>query len=180
MSDSMATEDELDSDTTTGAVRTTADANRSLRWGAALLGLSGVGFLVNGLAMLYRVFFTDGFEAGVGTLGGVTRSELAATNHELAHYINHLHVNVAGLMVAAGIAMVALAWFGVRRGQQWALGTTVAIPVVFLVHSLPVHQTAGFSFNAVTHLGPGAVWLPLLFAGAVLAAQGLQPLNESP
>ena len=102
MSGTMATETELDSDTATEA-GPAADANRSLRWGAALLGLSGVGFVVNGLAVLYRVFFTDGFEAGVGALGGVTRPELAATNHELLHYINHLHVNVAGLLVAGGV-----------------------------------------------------------------------------
>lgn len=154
-----------------------ADASRSLRWGAYLIGVSGIGFVVNGLAMLYRVFFTTEFEAGVETLGGVTRPELASTNHEVLHYINHLHVNVAGLMVAAGIAMIALAWYGIRRGQWWAWATAVALPIVFLAHSLPIHQTAGFSFDAVLHLGPGVIWLPALIAGTVLAYQGLHSLD---
>lgn len=155
---------------TTGSV----GADRRLRWGTYLLALSSLGFVANGLAMLYRVFFTPGFEAGVETLGGVTYAELAASNHELAHYVAHLHVNVAGLMVAAGVAMAALSWFGVRRGQRWALATTVAIPVVFLTHSLPVHGTAGFTYDALLHLGPGLVWLPALLVGGVLAALGLR------
>lgn len=156
-----------------------ADENRSLRWGAYLLALSGIGFVANGVAMLYRVFFSAGFEAGVDTLGGVTRAELATTNHELLHYVDHLHVNVAGLMVAAGIAVVALAWFGVRRGQRWALATAVAVPVVFLAHSLPIHQTAAFPFDALLHLGPGAAWLPALVVGGVLAHRGLRATDRA-
>lgn len=156
-----------------------ADASRSLRWGSYLLALSGIGFVANGIAMLYRVFFTVGFEAGVETLGGITRAELATTNHELLHYVNHLHVNVAGLLIAAGIAVIALAWYGVRRGERWALATTIAIPVVFLVHSLPVHQTAAFSFDAVQHLGPGLVWLPALILGGGLAYRGLRSMDRS-
>lgn len=147
--------------------------NRKLRWGTYLIGLSGIGFIANGFAMLYRVFFSAGFEAGVPTLGGVTPADLAATNHELYHYVNHLHVNVAGLMLAAGIAMIAIAWYGIRRGHHWALGTAVAIPVVFLAHSLPVHGTAQFSFDALVHLGPGIVWLPALIFGSILAYVGL-------
>lgn len=151
-----------------------ADDSRALRWGSYLIALSGIGFVGNGIAMLYRVFFSAGFEAGVGALGGVTRAELAATNHEVLHYINHLHVNVAGLLVAVGLGLVALAWFGVRRGHRWAWATAIALPAVFLAHSLPVHQTAEFSFDALVHLGPGVVWLPTLIVGAVLAYQGLR------
>lgn len=153
-------------------------ASRSLRWGAYLLALSGVGLIANGAAMLYRVVFEPGFESGVETLGGVTRSELATTHHEVVHYIDHLHVNVAGLMVAVGIAVIALAWFGVRRGQRWAWATAVALPAVFLVHSLPIHQTAGFTFDALAHLGPGILWLPALLVGAVLADRGLRSIDE--
>lgn len=173
MSEATPTDVEPSTDPT-GSAHRPAGAARSLRWGAYLLAVSGIGFVANALAMLYRVFFDPGFEAGVHTLGGATRAELAATNHEAVHYIDHLHVNVAGLMGAAGIAMVALAWYGVRRGQRWAWATAVAIPVVFLAHSLPVHRTAGFSFDALAHLGPGLLWLPALLAGAVLAYHGLR------
>lgn len=156
----------------------TARANRSLRWGAYLLVASGVGFVLNGAAMLYRALFSAGFEAGVDALGGLTRAELeVAANHEVVHYIDHLHVNVAGLLVAVGVAVAALAWFGVRSGQRWALWTTVALPVVFLAHSLPIHQTAAFSFDALFHLGPGLLWLPALVVGAVLAGRGLREIE---
>jgi|GEM_PF-1075701 len=155
-----------------------ADESRSLRWGSYLLALSGIGFLVNGIAMVYRVFFSPGFEAGVETLGGVTRAELASTNHELLHYVDHLQINIAGLMLAAGIAVIALSWFGVRRGERWALFTAISIPVVFLAHSLPIHQTAAFSFDAIQHLGPGVVWLPALIIGGGLAYHGLRSVDH--
>ena len=179
MSEATTTEGESRSETLADPTRLPADVSRSLRWGSYLIAVAGIGFIVNALAILYRVFFDPGFEAGVHALGGVTRSELAATNHEVVHYIDHLHVNVAGLMAAAGIAMIALAWYGVRRGQRWALATVIAIPVVFLAHSLPVHQTADFSFDAVAHLGPGLVWLPALLVGAGLAYHGLQSVDHS-
>lgn len=172
-------DDETSTEATIESVRLAAGSDRSLRLGAYLVALSGVGFVVNGLAMLYRALVSPGFEAGVGTLGGVTAAELAATNHEVFHYITHLHVNVAGLMVAAGVGVIALAWFGIRRGRRWAWATAVAVPVLFLVHSLPVHRTAGFSFDAVAHLGPGLVWLPALIVGAVVAAHGLRTVEGS-
>lgn len=148
--------------------------SRNVRWGAYLIALSGIGFVANGVAMLYRVFFSAGFEAGVHALGGVTKAELASTNPELLHYVDHLHVNVAGLMVAAGVGVIALAWFGIRRGRRWALATSIAVPVVFLAHSLPIHQTAHFSFDALVHLGPGLLWLPALIVGAILSFVGLR------
>lgn len=177
MSDPTTTDGERTNEAMLDSTSLPADSNHSLRWGAYLIGFTGGGLVVNGIAMLYRVFFTTGFEAGVETLGGVTRTELASTNHEIVHYINHLHVNVAGLMVATGIATIALAWYGIRRGQRWAWATAIALPIVFLAHSLPIHQTAGFSFDALLHLGPGAIWLPALIAGGVLAYQGLDSLD---
>lgn len=150
-----------------------AAADRNLRWGAYLIALSGVGLVANALAILYRALYSAGFEAGVGALDGVTKAELAASSPELAHYVDHLHVNVAGLMAALGVGVIALSWFGVRRGQRWALATAVSLPVIFVAHSLPVHRVAGFSFDPVLHLGPGAVWLPALILGAALATPGV-------
>ena len=179
MSEATTTESESRSEALADSTYGPADASRSLRWGAYLIAVSGVGFIVNALAMLYRVLFDPSFEAGVSTLGSVARADLAGTNPEVVHYIDHLHVNVAGLMAAGGIAMIALAWYGVRRGQRWAWAAAIALPVVFLGHSLPVHQTAGFSFDAVAHLGPGLVWLPALLVGAGLAYHGLRTVDQS-
>ncbi len=177
MSDTTTADIEASTEASNDSARHQASAEPGLSWGVYLIILSGVGVVGNGLAMLYRVFFSSGFEAGVETLGGVTKAELAATNHELFHYVNHLHVNVAGLMVAAGVAIVALAWYGIRRGHRWALGTTVVIPVVFLAHSLQIHQTAQFSFDALVHLGPGLIWLPALIGGSVLSYRALESQN---
>ncbi|WP_226480601.1 hypothetical protein [Natrinema amylolyticum] len=177
MAEPMPTDRERGTDAPIDSHRLPANADRSLRWGAYLFVLSGIGLIANGLAMLYRAVFAPGFESGVGTLGGLTRGELAAINHEVAHYIDHLHVNVAGLMIAVGVAVIALAWFGIRRGQRWAWATAVALPAVFLAHSLPVHQTAGFTFDAVAHLGPGIMWVPALLVGTVLAYRGLRSVD---
>lgn len=174
MSEQALTDAESSREAAIDATGLPAEHNQSLRWGVYLVSLAGVGFVANGLAMLYRVFFAAGFEAGVPTLGGMTRAELAASNPELLHYLNHLHINVAGLLVAVGLGLVALSWYGIRRGQRWAWATAMALPVVFLAHSLPVHQTAAFSFDALRHLGPGAVWLPALFLGGILAYRGLR------
>lgn len=157
-----------------------ADRSRSLRWGAYLIALAGLGFVANGTAMLYRALFGSGFEAGVDSLGGVTRVELAATNHELLHYVTHLHVNVAGLLVTVGLGLIALSWFGIRRGQRWAWATALALPAVFLAHSLPIHRTAEFSFDALSHLGPGVLWLPALLVGGALAYRGLRSVDGAP
>lgn len=167
-------------DAVTRAAEPQSSADGTLRWGAYLIAISGIGFVANGVAMLYRVFYSTGFEAGVDALGGVTRAELASTNPELLHYVDHLHVNVAGLMVAAGLGVIALAWFGVRRGRRWALATSIAVPLVFLAHSLPIHRTAHFSFDALVHLGPGALWLPALVAGAILSYHGLRSVDSGP
>lgn len=156
-----------------------ADTDRKLQWGAVSIAVAGLMFVGYGLTFLYRAFYGDGFELGVHTLGDVTRAELAATNPELLYYIDHLHVNIAGLMIPVGIAMVVLAWYGVRRGQWWAYTTALVLPIVFLAFSLPMHFTGGFSYHALTHIGPAGVGGPILLVGAVLAYQGLQSLDRT-
>ncbi len=151
-----------------------ARPSRFLHWGAVSIAVAGVMFVGYGLTFLYRAFYGDGFELGVHALGGVTRDQLAASNPELLYYVDHLHVNVAGLMVPVGIAMVVLAWYGVRRGQRWAFATTLVLPVVFLAFSLPMHFTSGFSYHALTHIGPAGVGAPILGVGAVLSYRGLR------
>lgn len=151
-----------------------ASGNPKLRWGSTLIGLAGLLTFAYGVLFLYRTYFTEEFEAGVATLGGVTRPELAASHPEVLSYVNHLHVNLAALFLAVGIALAALAWFGVRDGQRWALATAVVLPVVFFALSLPVHQTVAFDFHTLAHMGPAALGGPVLVAGVVLAYLGLR------
>ncbi len=157
-----------------------ANSNRLLRWGAYLIAVAGAMFVVHGVGFVYRTYYSSGFELGVETLGGVTRAELAASSPAVLSYIDHLHVSMAGLMVAVGIGMISLAWFGVRRGQWWAWATAIVVPVVFMAHSLPVHQTVHFEFDALLHLGPAALGAPILIAGAVSSYFGLKAVNERP
>lgn len=158
--------------------RPSAGANAKLRWGSHLIGVAGVLTFAYGVLFLYRTYFTEEFEAGVETLGGVTRPELAASHPEVLSYINHLHVNLAALFLAVGIALVVLAWYGIRRGERWAWTTSIVLPVVFFAFSLPVHQTVEFDFHTLLHMGPAGIGAPVLIAGIVLAHRGLRIVED--
>lgn len=54
--------------------------------------------------------------------------------------------------MAAGIAVAALSWYDVRRGQLWAWATAVAAPVIALGMALPAHYPN--HFDTLSHLGP--------------------------
>lgn len=158
--------------------REVLETNGSLRNGVILMALAGLGFVGYGIVFLYRTFFGTGFELGVTTLGGVTKAELAASNPEMLHYISHLHVAVSGLLIAAGIGVMALSWYGVRSGQWWAWATAVAIPVVALAVALPMHYLNLFGHDWVVHLGPIYLATVLFVVGALLAARVLQTTSR--
>jgi hypothetical protein len=135
-------------------------------------------FLIQGLGMIYRALVENRYELGVTDLGGHTATELAAMNPAVQSYIDHLAVNLGGLMIAAGIAMGVLVWFGVRSGQRWALATVVLIPTIYGLIGLPIHQTVHFDYHQLIHLGPAGVGIPLLIVGAVLASQGIASISR--
>lgn len=177
MSGSTTTSDERSSTATTDS-RSYPAADRNLRWGAYLLAVTGLMFLVHGVGFVYRALFVDAFELGVHSLGGVTPTELAASNPELAYYVDHLHVAIGGSYVAIGVAVAALAWYGVRRGRRWAYGTTILLPVLVLAISIPMHATGGFDYHTVEHLGPAGFGVPVLVVGAVLGFLGLRSTDD--
>ncbi len=148
--------------------------NRSLRWGVYLIMAAGAMAIASGLSMLARFFTQAGYESGVDALGGVTSQQLAQTNPAMLSYITHLHVNVAGLSIALGLAVIALAWYGIKNGHRWAWTTAILLPAVYLTHSVPVHLTADFAYDATVHLGPIVIVVLTLAAGALLAHRGLQ------
>ena len=145
------------------------EARQESRGAATLMLIAAVAFVLYGVVFFIRSFAGSGFELGVATLGGMTRAELADAYPAIAYYITHLHVATAAFIIATGIAVGALAWWGVRRGEWWAWWAAVIAPVVALALALPMHWTAGaFEHDWLTHLAPiylatvvyviGALW----------------------
>jgi hypothetical protein len=144
-----------------------------LRYGSGLMVLGALGFVVYGLVFFIRSFAGSGFELGVTTLNGLTPADLEAFSPAVMHYIRHLHVAVAEFIMATGIAVAALAWFGVRRRQWWAWIAAVAAPVVGLIVVVPMHYADRFTYDHVTHLGPIYVATLVFLIGAAMALRGL-------
>jgi hypothetical protein len=68
-----------------------------------------------------------------------SRAQIEAFDKDLFHYIQHLQIALSGFIMAAGVAIAALAWFGVRRLVPWTYVTAVVVPVLALGVALPAH-----------------------------------------
>jgi hypothetical protein len=143
-----------------------------LNQGATLMLIASLAFIGYAMVFLVRNFSGSGFELGVA-LNGVTRANLNAINPAIVHYIGHLHVATAGFIAATGIAVAALSWYGVRRGEWWAWIAAVISPVVGLAIAIPYHYTGTFGFDWVTHLGPIYVATAVFVVGALLALRAM-------
>lgn len=137
--------------TSTSAAQARASSTSSSNLGANLVTLAGVGLVGYGLMFLARNF--NGFiELGLSpALIGGTPEQIAAFSPHLYDYISHLQVAVAAFIIALGVAVVALAWFGIRTGQRWALWTAFGAPVIGVGIALPLHYAFGFA--TMGHLG---------------------------
>ena len=137
--------------------------------GTNLVLLAGVGLVGYGVMFLVRNF-TGFIELGLTPqLIGGTPEEIRAFSPHLYHYISHLQVAVAAFIIALGIAVIALAWNGIRTGQRWALWTAFLAPVVGVWLALPLHYSYGFA--TLGHLGLIYLDAAILLAGTVLAAK---------
>ena len=138
-----------------------------LRAGAALMAIAGLGF-VGYAAIFFVINFTDSFlELGIGPdQVDKGKDEIEAFSPQLYHYISHLHIAVSGFIAAAGLAVAALSWYGVRRGERWAFATAVVVPVVGLGVALPAHYPWGLA--TIGHLGLIYLAVLIFFAGVVL------------
>jgi hypothetical protein len=155
----------------------TAEARReesaALKWGVNLMTLGAVAFI--GYAVIFFVLnFTDSFlELGIGSEQVASgKDEIKAFDNDLYHYISHLHVAVSGFIAATGLAVAALAWFGVRRGYVWAWVAAVAAPVLGLAVALPAHYPWGF--GTIGHLGLIYLATAVFVVGAVLSGKALR------
>lgn len=128
-------------------MRTTSSVNA----GANVVALAGVGLVGYGIMFLIRNF--NGFiELGLTPehVGG-TPEQIQAFSPHLYNYISHLQVAVAGFIIALGVAVIALAWFGIRNGERWAMWTAFITPVIGVAIALPLHFTYGI--GTLGHLG---------------------------
>ena len=157
---------------TTQARNTTTSTIASLTLGASIVALAGVGLSGYGIMFLFRNF--NGFiELGITpALIGTTAEDLQRANPLLYHYISHLQVALSGFMIGLGLAVIALAWFGIRTRMRWALWTAFLAPVVAVAVALPLHYPYGF--DTIGHLG--LIYLDgfTLLVGTVLAYNALQ------
>lgn len=158
--------------TTTRSTMSTQTDQARLRLGSAIMALAGVGFV--GYAVIFFVRnFTDSFlELGIGPdQVDVGKTQIENFSPDLLNYISHLHIAVSGFIAAAGIAVAALAWYGVRRGEWWAWVTAVVVPVFGLAVALPAHYPWGF--DTLGHLGLIYLDTLLFVVGAGLAYAAL-------
>lgn len=153
------------------ASSTPLPSSGSANLGANLVLLAGVGLVGYGVMFLVRNF-TGFIELGLTPqLIGGTPEEIRAFSPHLYHYISHLQVALAAFIVALGIAVIALAWNGIRVGQRWALWTAFLAPVVAVGLALPLHYPYGFA--TLGHLGLIYLDATILLVGTVLAAKAL-------
>lgn len=149
-----------------------------LRLGSAIMAVGGLGFVGYGVIFFVRNFTDSFLELGIGPdQVDVGRTEITNFSPDLLHYISHLHIAVAGFIAAAGIAVAALSWYGVRRGELWAWVTAVVVPVFGLAVALPAHYPWGL--DTVGHLGLIYVDTVIFVIGAAVAWVGLRGRTQS-
>jgi len=158
--------------TTVTRPETKTDAASRLHVGGATMAAAAIGFI--GYAVIFFVRnFTDSFlELGISANEvSVGKNEILEFSPSLFHYIGHLHIAVAGFIAATGVAVAALAWFGVRRGLLWAWVAAVAAPVLALAVALPAHYPN--NFDTLGHLGLVYLATAIFVVGALIALPGL-------
>jgi hypothetical protein len=139
--------------------------------GAKVVALAGIGLVGYGIMFLIRNF--NGFiELGLTPhhVGG-TPEQIQAFSPELYNYISHLQVALSAFIIALGVAVIALAWFGIRTGQKWAMWTAFITPVIGVAIALPLHFVYGI--GTLGHLGLIYLDAIILLVGTVMSYKAL-------
>ena len=140
--------------------------------GANVVALAGVGLVGYGIMFLVRNF--NGFiELGLTPAHvGATPEQIQAFSMDLYEYISHLQVAVSAFIIALGVAVIALAWFGIRNGERWAMWTAFLTPVIGVAIALPLHFTYGI--GTIGHLGLIYLDALILLIGTILSYNALK------
>ena len=147
--------------------------NSLVHRGSVIMVAGAAIFLVYAIVFFFRALSGEGFELGVATLSGATPAQLNQLNPAVVPYIAHVHVALAGFIAATAIAVIGLAWFGVRAGAWWAWITAVISPVVGLAVGVPMHYLGRFEWDWVAHLGAVYLGTLIFVVGALMALIGL-------
>jgi hypothetical protein len=140
--------------------------------GAKVVALAGIGLVGYGIMFLIRNF------AGFIELGltpahvGGSPEQIKAFSLDLYEYISHLQVAVSAFIIALGAAVIALAWFGIRSGERWAVWTAFITPVIGVAIALPLHFPYGI--GTFGHLGLIYLDALILLAGTVISFRALK------
>jgi hypothetical protein len=147
---------------------TSQHVDKRLSRGGAVMAVAALGFVGYGVLFFVRNFSGSFLELGIGSSEvPSSREQIEAFDKDLFHYVQHLQIALSGFIMAAGIAIAALAWFGVRRGMLWAYVTAIAVPVFALAVALPAHYP--YHLDTVGHLGFVYVAVAVFVVGAGLA-----------
>jgi hypothetical protein len=143
--------------------------------GANVVALAGVGLVGYGIMFLIRNF--NGFiELGLTPAHvGATPEQIQAFSMDLYEYISHLQVAVSAFIIALGVAVIALAWFGIRNGERWAMWTAFLTPVIGVAIALPLHFAYGI--GTIGHLGLIYLDAAILLVGTVMSYNALKASN---
>src|SRR5689334_18736949 len=107
--------------------------------------VAGLGLVAYGVLFLFRNF--SGFiELGLTPAHvGATPDEIRAFSPRLHNYISHLQVAIAGFIMSLGVAVISLAWNGLRRRMAWAAWTVLLMVIVAIGIALPLHYVYGLA-----------------------------------
>jgi hypothetical protein len=157
---------------TTVVAETHHEDSPTLKWGVYLMSFAALAFIGYALIFFVRNFTGDFLELGIGPDQVASgKDEIKAFDKDLYHYISHLHVAVSGFIASTGLAVAALAWFGVRSRQLWAWIAAVAAPVLALAVALPAHYPWGFA--TIGHLGLIYLATAIFVVGSALSLKAL-------
>src|SRR5690242_13107983 len=144
-------------------------------WMVVVAGLALIGY---GCLFVVRNF-TGFIELGLTPAHiGATPEEIRTFSPRLFNYISHLQVAVAGFIVSLGVAVISLAWNGMRRQERWAAWTVAAVVVVAVAITLPLHYVYGLA--TLGHLGALYIDVLLLLTGSALSLRGMEQRGGAP